>query len=41
MDSPPVVDQNVEDGEENDEERRGPSGLEAHGNHDTGGETHD
>ena len=41
VDSPPVVDQNVEDGEENDEECRGPSCFEAHGDHDAGGETHD
>lgn len=41
MDIPPVVYQDVEDREENNEECRGPSGLEAHGDHDAGGETHD
>ena len=41
VDGPPVVNQNVEDGEENDEECRRPSGFEAHSDHDAGGETHD
>lgn len=41
VDVPPIVNQNVEYGEENDEECRSPSGLEAHSNHDTCGKTHD
>jgi len=40
VDGPPVVNQNVEDGEENDEECRGPSGFEAYCDHDAGGKTH-
>jgi len=41
VDSPPVVHCDVEDGEENDEECRSPSGLEAHGDHPASGETND
>jgi hypothetical protein len=41
VDGPPVIHRDIEDGEENDEECRSPSGLEANGDHDTSGETHD
>jgi hypothetical protein len=39
--APPVVRENVEDAQDDNEERGRPLGFEADGDHDTGGETKD
>lgn len=39
VNAPPVVYEDVEDGEENDEERSRPLGLETEGNHDASTKT--
>jgi hypothetical protein len=41
VNAPPVVCKDVEDTENDDKEPGGPLGLEANGDHDTGGETED
>jgi hypothetical protein len=41
VNAPPVVDENVENREKNDQEARGPLGLEANSNHSTCHKTHD
>jgi hypothetical protein len=39
VDAPPIVDENIEYTQDENEERRGPLGLEANSNHRAGGET--
>lgn len=41
MHAPPVVHDDIEDGENNDEESGGPLGLESERNHDTGRKTNE
>lgn len=41
VDGPPVVDDNVEDGQEQDQEHGRPFGLESNSDHDTGGKSND